>query len=108
MTSTTIEGELRSKFWQVSNDVARMEAQGEALPLARASLQIISRELILRRLRNPRSGNPIGAGPRARPFSVKRGQLGCGSRLCRALLPRGWQKDGLPSSGPCRLRWPLW
>ena len=65
MTSTTIitedvrdlnEGELRSKFWQVSNDVARMEAQGEALPLARASLQIISRELILRRLRNPRMG----------------------------------------------------
>jgi hypothetical protein len=65
MTSTTIitedvrdlnEGELRSKFWQVSNDVARMEAQGEALPMARASLQIISRELILRRLRNPRFG----------------------------------------------------
>jgi hypothetical protein len=65
MTSTTIitedvrdlnEGELRSKFWQVSNDVARMEAQGEALPLARASLQIISRELVLRRLRNPRLG----------------------------------------------------
>lgn len=65
MTSTTIitedvrdlnEGELRSKFWQVSNDIARMEAQGEALPLARASLQIISRELVLRRLRNPRFG----------------------------------------------------
>jgi hypothetical protein len=65
MTSTTIitedvrdlnEGELRSKFWQVSNDIARMEAQGEALPLAKASLQIISRELVLRRLRNPRLG----------------------------------------------------
>jgi hypothetical protein len=50
------EPELRSKFLQISNDVARMEAAGDALPLARASLHVISRELVLRRLRAPRFG----------------------------------------------------
>lgn len=66
MTSTLInpedlqdlsEPELRSKFLQCSNDVARLEqaVKGE-LPLARASMETISRELVLRRLRAPRLG----------------------------------------------------
>ena len=65
MTSTMIitddvrdlsEPELRSKFWTVANEVARLETMGEALPLAKASLHVISRELMLRRLRAPRFG----------------------------------------------------
>ncbi len=48
------EPELRSKFCQIANDVARLEAEGAKAPLARASLQVVSRELILRRLRGPR------------------------------------------------------
>lgn len=63
MTSTLIitedvrdlsEPELRSKFMQIANDVARLEADGKNLPLAKASLQVVSRELVLRRLRAPK------------------------------------------------------
>lgn len=66
MTSTLIiseelqdlsEPELRSKFLQCSNDVARLERAAKTdLPLARASMETISRELVLRRLRAPRLG----------------------------------------------------
>jgi len=66
MTSTLIipeelhdlsEPELRSKFLQCSNDVARLERSAKTdLPLARASMETISRELVLRRLRAPRLG----------------------------------------------------
>lgn len=66
MTSTLIiatdlqdlsEPELRSKFLQCANDVARLEQAAKAdLPLARASLDTISRELVLRRLRAPKPG----------------------------------------------------
>lgn len=65
MTSTLIitddvkeltEGELRSKFCQIANDMVRMEAEGQKVPLAKASLHVISRELVLRRLRAPRPG----------------------------------------------------
>jgi len=69
MTSTLIiseelqdlsEPELRSKFLQCSNDVARLEwAAKTDLPLARASMETISRELVLRRLRAPK---PPGFG----------------------------------------------
>jgi hypothetical protein len=67
MTSTLIitedvktlsEGELRSKFVTIANDLARLEAAGERVPLARASLQVISRELVLRRLRGPKAPVP--------------------------------------------------
>ena len=50
------EPELRSKFLQIPNDAARMEAAGDALPLARASLHVISREPVQRRPRAPRFG----------------------------------------------------
>lgn len=50
------EGELRSKFLSISNDVCRMELEDQRLPQAKASLHVISRELILRRLRGPRLG----------------------------------------------------
>ena len=51
------EPELRSKFLQISNDVARLEKEGNTdLPLARASMHVVSRELVLRRLRAPRLG----------------------------------------------------
>ena len=69
MTSTLIiseelqdlsEPELRSKFLQCSNDVARLERAAKMdLPLARASMETISRELVLRRLRAPK---PPGFG----------------------------------------------
>ncbi|MBX9661527.1 MAG: hypothetical protein K2X00_23455 [Nitrospiraceae bacterium] len=44
------EPELRSKLLQSSNDVARLEqsVKGE-LPLAGASMEMVSRELVLRR-----------------------------------------------------------
>lgn len=64
MTSTLIipeelhdlsETELRSKFLQCTNDVARLEQSARTeLPLARASMETISRELVLRRLRKPK------------------------------------------------------
>ena len=51
------EPELRSKFLQLSNDVARLEKTATTdLPLARASMHVVSRELVLRRLRGPRLG----------------------------------------------------
>lgn len=51
------EPELRSKFLQLSNDVARLERTATTeLPLARASMHVVSRELVLRRLRGPRLG----------------------------------------------------
>jgi hypothetical protein len=50
------EPELRSKFLQLSNDVARLEKTASDLPLARASMHVVSRELVLRRLRGPRLG----------------------------------------------------
>lgn len=50
------EPELRSKFLQLSNDVARLERDVKDLPLARASMHVVSRELVLRRLRGPRLG----------------------------------------------------
>lgn len=51
------EPELRSKFLQLSNDVARLEQITKTdLPLARASMHVVSKELILRRLRGPRLG----------------------------------------------------
>ncbi|MGH9722143.1 MAG: PLP-dependent transferase [Bryobacteraceae bacterium] len=53
--------ELRSKFVQISNDVARLESAGARAPLARASLQVVSRELILRRPFGV-SGVPVPAG----------------------------------------------
>lgn len=63
MTSTLITqdelkdldaGELQSKFFKVSGDVARLRQRAEALPLAEASLRNISRELTLRRLKGPK------------------------------------------------------
>lgn len=64
MTSTLIvatdlkdlsEPELRSKFLHCANDVARLEQAAKTdLPLARASLETVSRELVLRRIRAPK------------------------------------------------------
>ena len=63
MTSTLITSQelqdlevqqLRSKFYEVSRDVERLRAQSNMLFLAEASLQNISRELTLKRIRSPK------------------------------------------------------
>lgn len=63
MTNTLITSEdlkdldvaqLQSKFYKVSDDVARMRKVCDALPLAEASLRNISNELTQRRIRGPK------------------------------------------------------
>ena len=63
MTSTLIPStelkdlstvELQSKFFQVSQDIVQLRQKCGQLPMAEASLQNISAELTLRRLRGPK------------------------------------------------------
>ena len=48
------ETELRSKFCQILNDLARSQQSLEEYPLVRASLENIERALCRRRLQGPR------------------------------------------------------